>query len=56
MRFWTRDRFTGAVTAEPRRKLAKIEHPTLRLIRWVVGPWMLDGRAPGQWRETEAPE
>jgi 23S rRNA pseudouridine2457 synthase len=24
---------------------AKIGHPTLRLIRWAVGPWTLDGLA-----------
>ena len=39
-----------------RRMTAKIGHPALRLIRWAVGPWTLDGLAPGQWRETEAPE
>jgi 23S rRNA pseudouridine2457 synthase len=39
-----------------RRMTATIGHPTLRLIRWVVGPWTLDGLSPGQWRETEAPE
>jgi len=39
-----------------RRMTAKIGHPTLRLIRWAVGPWTLDGLALGQWRETEAPE
>jgi 23S rRNA pseudouridine2457 synthase len=39
-----------------RRMTAKIGHPTLRLIRWAVGPWTLDGLAPGAWREAEAPE
>ena len=39
-----------------RRMTAKIGHPTLRLIRWAVGPWTLDGLAPGQWREAEVPE
>ncbi len=33
-----------------RRMTAAVGHPTLRLIRWAVGPWTLDGLAPGQWR------
>jgi len=39
-----------------RRMTAKIGHPTLRLIRWAVGPWTLDGLDPGQWREARVPE
>ena len=39
-----------------RRMTAKIGHPTLRLIRWAVGPWTLRGLAPGQWREAEVPD
>ena len=39
-----------------RRMTAKIGHPTLRLIRWAVGPWTLQGLAPGQWREVAVPE
>jgi len=27
--------------------------PTLRLVRVRIGPWSLDGLAPGQWRELE---
>ena len=37
-----------------RRMTAKIGHPTLRLIRWAVGEWNLDGLAPGAWRVTRA--
>jgi 23S rRNA pseudouridine2457 synthase len=33
-----------------RRMTAAIGHPTLRLIRWRVGEWSLDGLAPGTWR------
>lgn len=39
-----------------RRMTAKIGHPTLRLIRWAVGPWTLEGLTPGQWHEAEVPE
>lgn len=34
-----------------RRMTAKVGFPTLRLIRWAVGEWTLDGLFPGQWRE-----
>lgn len=33
-----------------RRMTAAVGHPTLRLIRWQVGEWTLDGIAPGQWK------
>lgn len=39
-----------------RRMTAKIGHPTLRLIRRAVGPWTLEGLAPGQWRQAVVPE
>lgn len=32
-----------------RRMTAKVGFPTLRLIRWAVGPWTLRGLAPGEW-------
>ncbi len=35
-----------------RRMTAKVGFPTLRLIRWAVGQWTLEGLAPGQWRES----
>ena len=28
---------------------------SLRLIRWAVGDWTLEGLAPGAWREASAP-
>lgn len=33
-----------------RRMTAAVGFPTLRLIRWAVGEWTLDGLAPGEWR------
>jgi 23S rRNA pseudouridine2457 synthase len=33
-----------------RRMTAAVGHPTLRLIRWSVGPWSIEGLAPGESR------
>jgi 23S rRNA pseudouridine2457 synthase len=33
-----------------RRMTAAVGHPTLRLVRTRIGPWSLDGLAPGAWR------
>lgn len=35
-----------------RRMTAAIGHPTLRLIRAMIGPWRLQGMQPGEWREV----
>ncbi len=35
-----------------RRMCAAVGLPCLRLIRWRVGDWTLDGIAPGQWRQV----
>ena len=35
-----------------RRMTAAVGHPTLRLIRYAIGPWTLDGLPPGQWQIT----
>ena len=39
-----------------RRMTAAVGLPTLRLIRWAVGPWTLDGLAPGTVRTESVPE
>lgn len=35
-----------------RRMTAAVGHPTLRLVRWRIGDWTIDGLAPGEWREV----
>jgi 23S rRNA pseudouridine2457 synthase len=37
-----------------RRMTAAVGLPTLRLVRVRIGPWALDGLAPGEWREVPA--
>ena len=37
-----------------RRMTAAVGHPTLRLVRWAIGGWSLDGLAPGEWRQVDA--
>ena len=37
-----------------RRMTAAVGHPTLRLIRYSIGPWTLDELASGEWRIEEA--
>ena len=36
-----------------RRMTAAVGFPTLRLIRAAIGPYRLDGLAPGTWRESQ---
>ncbi|WP_225204697.1 pseudouridine synthase [Novosphingobium huizhouense] len=38
-----------------RRMTAAVGLPTLRLVRWRIGDWTLDGLAPGDWREVAVP-
>jgi 23S rRNA pseudouridine2457 synthase len=33
-----------------RRMTAAVGYPTLRLVRWAIGDWTVEGLAPGQWR------
>ncbi|MCJ2180587.1 pseudouridine synthase [Novosphingobium album (ex Hu et al. 2023)] len=37
-----------------RRMTAAVGCPTLRLVRWRIGDWTLDGIAPGDWRQVDS--
>jgi len=39
-----------------RRMTAAIGHPTLRLIRYAIGPWNIDRLAPGESRTLTYPD
>lgn len=53
---WIELEITEGKNRQVRRATAKIGHPTLRLIRSAIGPWALDGLAPGQWRQLGVPK
>jgi 23S rRNA pseudouridine2457 synthase len=36
-----------------RRMTAAVGHPTLRLVRWRIGEWGLEGLEPGAWRAAD---
>jgi 23S rRNA pseudouridine2457 synthase len=38
-----------------RRMTAAVGLPTLRLVRHRIGPWNLEGLAPGHWRDVPPP-
>ena len=38
-----------------RRMTAAVGHPTLRLVRWSIGEWSIDGIAPREWRSAPPP-
>jgi 23S rRNA pseudouridine2457 synthase len=52
---WLRLTIREGRNRQVRRMTAAVGHPTLRLVRWSIGAWSLDGLAPGAWREEEAP-
>jgi 23S rRNA pseudouridine2457 synthase len=48
---WLRISLREGRNRQVRRMTAAIGHPTLRLVRWQIGAWTLDGLTPGSWRE-----
>lgn len=47
---WIRLTIREGRNRQVRRMTAAVGLPTLRLIRWSVGPWTLEGLSPGEWR------
>ncbi len=53
---WIRLTLREGRNRQVRRMTAAVGFPTLRLIRWSVGDWTLEGLAPGEWRYAAAPD
>lgn len=51
---WVEIILTEGRNRQVRRMTAATGYPTLRLVRVAIGPYNLEGLAPGQWREITA--
>ena len=52
---WVKLTLREGKNRQVRRMTAAVGFPTLRLVRWQIGEWSVDGLAPGEWREVTAP-
>jgi 23S rRNA pseudouridine2457 synthase len=50
---WLEIELTEGRNRQVRRMTAAVGLPTLRLVRCRVGPWSIDGLAPGEWRRGD---
>ncbi len=51
---WLRLTIREGRNRQVRRMTAAIGHPTLRLVRWGIGDWTIEGVSPGEWQEIDA--
>ena len=49
---WLRITIREGRNRQVRRMTAHAGFPTLRLVRWSVGDWSVEGLAPGEWHEA----
>lgn len=52
---WLRLTIREGRNRQVRRMTAAVGLPTLRLVRWSIGDWTLEGVAPGEWRGVPSP-
>ncbi|WP_224823851.1 pseudouridine synthase [Cognatishimia sp. MH4019] len=50
---WLRLTISEGKNRQVRRMTAAVGLPCLRLVRWQIGPWSVEGLAPGEWREVQ---
>ncbi|KRA79417.1 rRNA large subunit pseudouridine synthase E [Altererythrobacter sp. Root672] len=48
---WLKLTISEGRNRQVRRMTAAVGLPTLRLVRWSIGDWTIEGLAPGEWRE-----
>lgn len=48
---WIRLTIREGRNRQVRRMTAAVGHPTLRLVRWAIGEWTLEGLGQGKWAE-----
>jgi 23S rRNA pseudouridine2457 synthase len=53
---WIELILTEGRNRQVRRMTAAVGYPTLRLIRYAIGPLTLEGLQPGEWRELSSDE
>jgi 23S rRNA pseudouridine2457 synthase len=51
---WLRLTIREGRNRQVRRMTAAAGYPTLRLVRWSIGEWTVEGLEPGAWREVTA--
>jgi len=51
---WLRVTIREGRNRQVRRMTAAIGTPTLRLVRWAVGTWSIEGLALGRWRDVSS--
>jgi 23S rRNA pseudouridine2457 synthase len=51
---WIEVVLTEGRNRQVRRMTAAVGLPTLRLVRYSIGDWTVDGLAPGEWRKATA--
>jgi 23S rRNA pseudouridine2457 synthase len=52
---WLSLTITEGRNRQVRRMTAAVGLPTLRLVRYAIGPWQLESLAPGEWCEASVP-
>jgi 23S rRNA pseudouridine2457 synthase len=53
---WLEIRLTEGRNRQVRRMTAAVGRPTLRLIRFAIGPWTIEGLKLGEWRNVSVDE
>lgn len=50
---WLKLTISEGKNRQVRRMTAAVGLPTLRLVRWAIGDWTVEGLGQGEWREVE---